>query len=149
MTISFLFDLYFYLFSLYAPAFVEWGKGIKRCSCLCVCINFEDDLLVCNFSSTIYFSVWAITLTSLDMKEKHLAGASMSHIHFSSSLFISVDKLTWDFLCPQFTRNWGGILVVWACPSVCPQSVTLPSLCPPPKGRGTYCFWCRSCWRRR
>ena len=22
-------------------------------------------------------------------------------------------------------------------------------LCPPPKGRGTYCFWCGSCWRRR
>ena len=22
-------------------------------------------------------------------------------------------------------------------------------LCPPPKERGTYCFWCRSCWYRR
>ena len=22
-------------------------------------------------------------------------------------------------------------------------------LCPPPKGRGTYCFWCGSCWRQR
>ena len=27
--------------------------------------------------------------------------------------------------------------------------IRLVELCHPPKGRGTYCFWCKSCWQRR
>ena len=42
---------------------------------------------------------------------------------------------------------WNGLLFI---STFLPNSYWhVLSLCPPPKGRGTYCFWYGSCWRRR
>ena len=46
----------------------------------------------------------------------------------------SWENTDWNCLSSMF-----ALTTFWEC----------VELCPPPRGRGTYCFWCGSCWRRR
>ena len=44
-----------------------------------------------------------------------------------------------------FCHTSFSMMQYWS-PKVCASINIQPYLCPPPKGRGTYCFWYGSCW---